>query len=115
MSEWQGAAIFIEALQAVREEFPTTEIRFFGQGTDEDHLKELAASLVPGAVHFGGVVSPAEAATWIRGAVGALVSIKPDQGYDFAKPTKIYAAAACGTPVVFAGQGDGAALVSENG
>ncbi|WP_154605759.1 glycosyltransferase family 4 protein [Arthrobacter sp. AQ5-05] len=114
MSEWQGAGIFIEALGTVREEFPDAEIRFLGQGTDEDHLKDLAAALVPGAVHFGGVVPPEEAAAWIRGAAGALVSIKPGQGYDFAKPTKIYAAAACGTPVVFAGRGDGATLVTEN-
>lgn len=115
MSEWQGAAIFIEALPLVREAFPDAEIRFFGQGTDEDNLKRIAEFLAPGAVHFGGVVPPGEAAYWIRGAAGALVSIKPDQGYDFAKPTKIYAAAGCGTPVVFAGQGDGAAVVDENG
>lgn len=114
MSEWQGAGIFIESLPLVREEFPDAEIRFFGQGTDEPHLKELAQKTVPGAVHFGGVVPPTEAAEWIRGAAGALVSIKPDQGYDFAKPTKIYAAVGCGTPVVFAGKGDGAEMVREN-
>lgn len=111
MSEWQGAGIFIRALPLVRERFPNVELRFFGQGADEDHLSGLAAETVPGAVHFGGVVPPADAAGWIRGAVAALVSIKPGQGYDFAKPTKIYAAAGCGTPVVFAGQGDGAAIV----
>nr|WP_210768516.1 glycosyltransferase family 4 protein [Arthrobacter sp. E3] len=111
MSEWQGAGIFIRALPLVHERFPNAELRFFGQGADEDHLKGLAAETVPGGVHFGGVVPPADAAAWIRGAAGALVSIKPDQGYDFAKPTKIYAAAGCGTPVVFAGQGDGAAIV----
>ena len=115
MSEWQGAGIFIEALPLVRDRFPDAEIRFFGQGTDEGHLKVLAASRVPGGVHFGGVVPPAEAAEWIRGAAGALVSIKPGQGYDFAKPTKIYAAAGCGTPVIFAGQGDGAAIVAAGG
>ncbi|MHA7175540.1 glycosyltransferase family 4 protein [Arthrobacter sp. Sr24] len=114
MSEWQGAGIFIEALPLVKEKFPDAEIRFFGQGTDEDNLKTIAESLAPGAVHFGGVIPPVEAASWIRGAVGALVSIKPDQGYDFAKPTKIYAAAGCGTPVVFAGKGDGAAIVADN-
>ena len=32
-----------------------------------------------------------------------VASIRPSVGYDFAKPTKTYAAAACGTPVVFAG------------
>lgn len=111
MSEWQGAGIFIEALPLVRAHYRDAEIRFFGQGTDEDNLKDLAAETAPDAVHFGGVIPPAEAAEWIRGAAGALVSIKPDQGYDFAKPTKIYAAAGCGTPVIFAGQGDGAAII----
>lgn len=115
MSEWQGAEIFIHALPLVRERFPNTEIRFFGQGTDEPHLREIASELSPGSVHFGGVVAPKLAAEWIRGAAGALVSIKPEQGYDFAKPTKIYAAAGCGTPVIFAGLGDGAAIVREGG
>lgn len=115
MSEWQGADIFIRALPTVLAEHPGASVRFFGQGSDEPHLKELAAATVPGRVHFGGVIPPAEAARWIRGASAALVSIKPDQGYDFAKPTKIYAAAGCGTPVIFAGTGEGAALVADNG
>lgn len=115
MSEWQGADIFIRALPSVLAAHPGVSIRFFGQGADEPHLRTLAARLAPGSVHFGGVVPPADAARWIRGAAAALVSIKPDQGYDFAKPTKIYAAAACGTPVIFAGQGDGAAVVADNG
>lgn len=115
MSEWQGAEIFIRALPMVHERVPEAEIRFFGQGTDEEHLQATAAELASGSVHFGGVVPPSEAAEWIRGAAGALVSIKPDQGYDFAKPTKIYAAAGCGTPVIFAGRGDGAAIVVDGG
>lgn len=40
-----------------------------------------------------------------EGAVSALVSIKPDLGYDFAKPTKVYSALATGTPVIYAGPG----------
>ena len=60
------------------------------------------------------MVPPAEAARWISGASGALVSIVPGQGYDFAKPTKIYAAAACGTPVLFAGVGASQQLVEDN-
>lgn len=115
MSEWQGADVFVRALPAVLAEYPEASIHFFGQGSDEQHLRGLAAELAPGAVQFGGVIPPAETATWIRGASAALVSIKPGQGYDFAKPTKIYAAAGCGTPVVFAGTGDAAALVADNG
>lgn len=114
MSEWQGAEIFIRALVVVRHSFPTAQIRFFGQGTDKDHLKKIADELVPGAVLFGGVVPPESTASWIRGSAGALVSIKPDQGYDFAKPTKIYAAAGCGKAVIFAGVGAGAELVTKN-
>jgi glycosyltransferase involved in cell wall biosynthesis len=115
MSEWQGADVFIRALPAVLAEYPDASIRFFGQGADEAHLRELAANSAPGHVHFGGVIPPAEAAYWLRGSAAALVSIKPSQGYDFAKPTKIYAAAGCGTPVIFAGTGEGAALVADNG
>ncbi len=115
MSEWQGADVFVRALPAVLAKYPEASIRFYGQGSDEQHLRELAAEIAPGRVHFGGVIPPAETAAWIRGASAALVSIKPGQGYDFAKPTKIYAAAGCGTPVVFAGTGDAAALVADNG
>lgn len=115
MSEWQGADIFVRALPTVVARYPAVKVRFFGQGADELRLRELAERLAPGNVEFGGVVPPAEAAAWIRGAASALVSIKPGQGYDFAKPTKIYAAAGCGTPVIFAGQGEGAAVVAENG
>lgn len=115
MSEWQGADVFVRALPAVLAEFPEASIHFFGQGSDEGRLRSLAAELAPGQVHFGGVIPPAETATWIRGAAAALVSIKPGQGYDFAKPTKIYAAAGCGTPVVFAGTGEAAAMVADNG
>lgn len=115
MSEWQGADIFIRALPKLLEEHPTASIHFFGQGSDEPRLKQLANEIAPARVHFGGVVPPAEAASRIRGAAGALVSIRPGQGYDFARPTKIYAAAGCGTPVIFAGAGEGAALVADNG
>ena len=88
MSEWQGADVFVRA---------------------------LAERTVPGAVDFVGVVPPADAARWLRGATAAIVSIKPGLGYDFAKPTKIYAATACGTPVVFAGIGAGRDLVASEG
>ena len=112
ISEWQGADVFVRALPIVQRKYPDAEIRFFGQGTDEPALRALAAEVAPGSVVFGGVVPPRQAAAWLRGAAAALVSIKPGQGYDFAKPTKIYAAAGCGTRVIFAGAGEGAAVVA---
>ncbi len=115
MSEWQGADIFIDAMAEVLRRFPDTKLHFFGQGSAEASLRSRAEEMAPGSVLFSGVVPPEEAARWIRGAEASLVSIVPGQGYDFAKPTKIYAAAACGTPVVYAGVGDGARMVEDNG
>lgn len=111
MSEWQQPDVFIRAL-AMLEDLDI-DLRFFGQGSVEGRLRALADELVPGRVHFGGLVPPAESAAWIRGAVAALVSIVPGIGYDFARPTKTYAAAAVGTPVLFAGAATGAALVTD--
>lgn len=115
MSEWQGAGVFIEALAEHRRGGGTGRLVFLGQGSELPHLRELAGRLAPGAVEFPGVVPPAEAARWLRGARAALVSIRPGLGYDFAKPTKIYAATGCGTPVVFAGVGASAELVASQG
>lgn len=115
MSEWQGADVFVRALASVRVTHPTARMAFLGQGSELPGLKALAERTVPGAVDFVGVVPPAEAARWLRGATAAIVSIKPGLGYDFAKPTKIYAATACGTPVVFAGVGAGRDLVQSEG
>ncbi|MCZ0709103.1 glycosyltransferase [Microbacterium paraoxydans] len=113
MSEWQQPDVFVRALAELDD--VDVDIRFFGQGSVEAELKALADTLVPGRVHFGGLVPPAGSASWIRGAVGALVSIVPGIGYDFARPTKTYAAAAVGTPVLFAGAQTGAEVVRAAG
>jgi glycosyltransferase involved in cell wall biosynthesis len=115
MSEWQGADVLVRAFAAFRAEAPDARLVFLGQGSDVPHLRRLADELASGGVQFPGVVPPQDAAGWLRSATAALVSIKPGQGYDFAKPTKVYAATACGTPVIFAGAGAGHDLVDSQG
>lgn len=115
MSEWQRPELFVRALAVIADEHPGVRVKFFGQGAVENEIRRVADELVPGRVDFGGVVSPAESARWIRGAVASLVSIVPDIGYDFARPTKTYAAAATGTPVLFAGPQTGRELVRDAG
>ncbi|WP_164233509.1 glycosyltransferase family 4 protein [Microbacterium hydrocarbonoxydans] len=115
MSEWQRPDVFVRAFAEIASEHPALRLKFFGQGAVEDDLRALAERLVPGRVDFGGVVSPQQSASWIRGAVASLVSIVPGIGYDFARPTKTYAAAAVGTPVLFAGPDTGARLVRDAG
>lgn len=112
MSEWQRPEIFVESLAALGRD---VDVRFFGQGTAQAAVRSAGERLAPGRVHVSGVVAPAEAARWIRGAVAALVSIVPGVGYDFARPTKTYAAAATGTPVLYAGAPTGAEVVSGAG
>jgi glycosyltransferase involved in cell wall biosynthesis len=112
MSEWQGPDVFLRAADRLADD--DVRVHFFGQGAHEPTLRELAGSLRDGLAVFHGVVTPVETATWLRSAAAALVSIVPGQGYDLARPTKIFAAAACGTPVVFAGAGAGAELVEGN-
>lgn len=109
MSEWQQPEVFVRALARLAE--VDIDIRFFGQGAVEAELEQISDRLVPGRVHFHGLVLPDVSASWIRGAVGALVSVVPGIGYDFARPTKTYAAAAVGTPVLFAGAPTGAEVV----
>jgi glycosyltransferase involved in cell wall biosynthesis len=115
MSEWQGAELFAKAMPAVLGRHPDARLRYFGQGASEPAIRAEAAKVGDGRIVLGGVVPPTEAAQWIRGAAAALVSIVPGIGYDFARPTKTYAAAACGAPVIFAGTGSGAALVRDHG
>jgi glycosyltransferase involved in cell wall biosynthesis len=116
MSEWQGADVFVRAWPAVLERVPDARLVFAGGGSARAELQSLARELgVEASVSFAGVVPPQEAARLLRSARVGLVSITPGQGYDFAVPTKLFAAAACGTPVIFAGGGPPADVVREGG
>ncbi|WP_122260759.1 glycosyltransferase [Ornithinimicrobium cerasi] len=114
-SEWQGAEIFAEAMREVVREEPRARLVFLGQGSSWPALQRIRDDLPSGAIELRPLAPPAEAAAWQRGAAAALVSVRPGVGYDFAYPTKVIAAVACGTPVVFAGPGPAAADVAEHG
>ena len=114
-SEWQGAEIFAEALRAVLRDEPDVRLVFLGQGSSWPALQRVRDDLPAGAIELRPLAPPAEAAAWQRGAAAAVVSVRPGLGYDFAYPTKVLAALACGTPVVFAGPGPAAADLREHG
>ncbi|RLZ02880.1 glycosyltransferase WbuB [Kocuria tytonicola] len=114
ISEWQGMDIFIEGLARILPRHPEATLQVLGRGPDVARVQEVAARLAPRNVVFHGVQPPARTAAFMRGAVAALASVIPHAGYDFSKPTKLYAAAACGTPSLYAGVGVAAELVSDN-
>ena len=111
-SEWHGAEVFVRALPAVRDAVPGAVVRFIGGGSERAALEALAAELgVGAAVRFEPAVSAPELAPVLRGATAALASVRPGSGYDFAFPTKLYSAAVCGAPLVYAGIGPAAQFV----
>ncbi|MBC9944642.1 glycosyltransferase family 4 protein [Leucobacter sp. cx-328] len=112
-SEWQGAEVFVQAIAELHKRGVDLRLVFLGQGTALPELKNTAAELqVP--VEFYDPVPPEQAAAWLRGSALSIASIRPGAGYDFAYPTKIFAAWACGTPVVYAGPGPAREVLSEN-
>lgn len=114
-SEWQGAGIFIAAFAQIAREVPDLRLVFIGQGSDWDSLRQQASEIAePERVLFLDSLPPAEAARWMRGAVASVASLRPDAGYSVAFPTKIYASWACGTPVVFAGEGQVNDFIRDN-
>lgn len=107
-SEWQGAEIFAQAMPAVLESVPGARLIYVGQGASWPLLERLRDALPKGTIELRPLVPAEEAAAWLRGAAATVVSVRPGLGYDFAYPTKVIAALACGTPVVFAGPGPAA-------
>ncbi|MEW1958967.1 glycosyltransferase family 4 protein [Kineococcus sp. NPDC059986] len=112
MSEWQGAEVFVRGFARFVADHPGATLTMVGGGVDVPRLRELART-VPG-VQLPGTVPPERAAELLAGADVALASLVPASGYDLMSPTKIFAATACGTPVLFAGVGSGATLVREH-
>ncbi|MFS2280102.1 glycosyltransferase family 4 protein [Microbacterium sp. OR21] len=103
-SEWHGASVAMEAVIRVLERDPLLTAAFIGQGSEWSQLRDLAArSSVNSRVRFLDTVPAERAADWLRSARVAVATLAPAQGYDFAVPTKLYAAVAVGTPVAYAG------------
>lgn len=115
ISEWQGVEVFVRALALLGRQESDVRLVVLGTGTGEKSLRDLAASMMPGRVDFLGQQPPQVAAAWIRGAVASLASLRPDSRYQAMTPTKVFAAAASGVPVLFAGTGGGSDVVSEHG
>ncbi|MDO5663527.1 MAG: glycosyltransferase [Brachybacterium sp.] len=105
VSEWQGAEVFVEAFERARRTVPQGRLLFFSEGSGRDALERTVRERGIEGVEFRDKIPPHQVAQFLRGAAAGLSSITPGQGYEFALPTKVYAATACGTPVIHAGTG----------
>ncbi|MGO1810835.1 MAG: glycosyltransferase [Canibacter sp.] len=111
-SEWHGADIFIRAFASRRDELTDYTLQFIGGGSEVDNLRYLARRLGVGQrVSFEPSLRPEQLGPRLANCTLALASLKPHSGYDFAFPTKLYSAAACGAPLLHTGGGPGADFV----
>lgn len=114
ISEIHGAGIFVEAFGRIADEFPSARLKMFGDGVELASIQVRAKELASGQIDFPGRVSGDDIASWFRGAVAALASVRPGRGYDFAFATKAFASIGCGTPVIYAGVGPTRGLIQDN-
>jgi glycosyltransferase involved in cell wall biosynthesis len=115
VSEWQGASVFVDAFARVRRQRPDARLLFFSEGTGRDDLEQQVRAQGIEGIEFRDKIPPARVARFLRGARAGLSSITPGQGYEFALPTKIYAATATGTPIIHAGTGAAHDRIAEAG
>lgn len=112
-SESHGAGIFVDAIARVA----GMRLVFLGGGSQFEAIAARAADVAPGRVDHIPTVPPDEAARWLRGAAVSLASAAPAAegraAYGFF-PAKLHAAAATGTPILYAGDGPGAAFAGES-
>ncbi len=108
MSEVHGTEVFVRAFAAAARRVPGARLALVGDGTECEDLATLAERLAPGRVIVTGQVPVDEVALWWRRAWVGLAAMPH---YPVAYATKMFAATACGTPVVYAGPGPCAAMV----
>lgn len=115
-AEWHGAEIFIEALAHVVKTHPGARLIYFGNGENRDGMRARARELgIEGSVELNGPIHPAELSPIIAAATASVASLAPVAPNEYAVATKAYSSLACGCPVIFAGVGPTAELLSDSG
>lgn len=112
MSEIQGAGVFVDAFMMIAQAYPDVQLVMFGQGVELAELKARSASC-GSQIQFFPPTAGTEIASWQRGAVANLASVRPGKGYDFAFATKALAGLAAGAPAIYSGVGPMNQLVQE--
>ena len=105
-SEWHGAELLVESYAAGSKAVRDYPLVFIGGGSEKPRLQVLARELgIADRVQFIEPLPAEQLAPWLAKSVAAIATLRPGSGYDFAFPTKLYSAAACGAPIVYAGPG----------
>jgi glycosyltransferase involved in cell wall biosynthesis len=105
-ASWHGAGIFIEALARIVGRFPSTRLVYYGTGEERESMIARVAELgLEHNVDFHAPIPPAILAPILASATASVASLAPVAANAYAVATKVYAALACGCPVIFTGVG----------
>jgi colanic acid biosynthesis glycosyl transferase WcaI len=108
-----AAEKFLYAARVIAD--PRLHFLFVGGGSSSNDLRKIAAQLNLKNVSFLDSVSANEVTRLFSLAYCGLASVRSCTIMNGARPAKILAAMACGKPVVYAGDGEGARLVEQGG
>ncbi len=115
MNDLHGAGVFIDGFARALADLDGATLVMVGRGTEVPHIRAQAKTVGQDAVRVLDAMPGPVVAEVLRGSTAALASLRPESGYAMALATKAVAAAATGTPVIFAGVGPTAAVVTEGG
>lgn len=108
-----GAEVFAKAAEQRWRAGQVFDLVYLGYGSDSELIDQVAERW-PTRLHRRGKVSPETVAAATRTAVASLASLRPTVGYADARPIKAMSGLACGSPLIYAGEGDFADALREH-
>jgi colanic acid biosynthesis glycosyl transferase WcaI len=106
-----GIAHALQHLVAAAVQVPKAQVLFVGDGTTKASLVALARDIEN--VRFLDPVQPEEMADYFSLAYASIVPLVRSGVNDGARPAKVFASLACGVPVIYSGNGEGAAIITD--
>jgi len=106
-----GIAHALHHLIAAAKLVPEAFVLLVGAGTTKASLMMLARGVEN--VHFAAPVPPDQMSEYFSLACASVVPLIRSNHNGGARPSKLFASLACGVPVIYSGEGEGAAIVEE--
>lgn len=109
-----GAEVLIDAFADFCATHPGYRLRFIGNGTGQEGMRERAVALgVADDVEFAEPVTAEALRPQLASAIASLATLKPGGGYEYAFTSKVYSSLATGCPIIFAGPGPTGPFIRE--
>jgi colanic acid biosynthesis glycosyl transferase WcaI len=111
----QGLESVVRAATLLLHAGADVHFAFYGTGSEEQALRELAKSLGATNVHFHGRVSASEAFEASARALAQIVSLRDSPSFEKTVPSKLFTAMAAGTPILAGLHGEALATATATG